>query len=79
MTSLLILNKSYVCFISYTGNRDHLKEGECRKRAGVGRKGEGEKGEGGERDPLYPPPYSPNDSFYTETVLQHIKYNENME
>ena len=40
MTSLMILNKSCGCFISYTGYRDHLKEGECRKREGGREKGE---------------------------------------
>ena len=40
----LILNKSCDCFISYTGDRDHLKEAECRKREGEERKGKGERG-----------------------------------
>ena len=62
MTSLMILNKSCDCFISYTGDGEHLKEGrvqkegERRKGEGEGRKGreKGENGrEKGEKDPLY--------------------------
>ena len=42
--SLMIVNKSCGCYISYTGAKDHLKEGECRQMEGEGRK-EGENGE----------------------------------
>ena len=62
----MILNKSCGCFISYTGDRDHLKEGECRKREGErgrekgerGReKGEKRKGEGRKEPPVTPTSY----------------------
>ena len=57
MTFLMILNKSYGCLISHTGDRDHLKERKCRKREGEGRKGEGEGERGREKgSPLYPAP-----------------------
>ena len=53
MTSLMILYKSCGCFISYTGDRNHLKEGKCRNGEGEGSKGEGERGrETGEKGDL---------------------------
>ena len=58
----MILNKSCDCFISHTGDRDHLKEGGGRKREGEGRKGEGEGERGREKgSPLYPLPISMQD------------------
>ena len=56
MTSLMIQIKSCGCFISYTGDRDHLKEsaergrekGGVRREKGGGKRGKGER-EKGER------------------------------